>query len=287
MTATSSTADGDPAYVPGLSPSRANDFMQCPLLFRFRVVDRLPEPPSEAAARGTLVHSVLEELYDLPLGGRTPEAAQGLLPAAWESLRSTNPQYAELVTGAEELDRWLADAGRLVSTYFTLEDPNRLEPAGRELRVSSDLPDGPRLRGVIDRLDVAPDGALRVVDYKSGKSPRPAYQGSALFQMRFYGLVLWRERGEVPRMLQLVYLGDGRILRAEPTRADLEATEAKVRALWEAIRTAGRTGGWTPRRSALCGWCAHQAICPEFGGTPPPVPEGRVEVALGVRPDRA
>ncbi|NKY41704.1 PD-(D/E)XK nuclease family protein, partial [Cellulomonas septica] len=40
-----------PPSRPGLSPSRANDFLQCPLLFRFRVVDRLPEPPSAAAAR--------------------------------------------------------------------------------------------------------------------------------------------------------------------------------------------------------------------------------------------
>ncbi|HEX2823388.1 MAG TPA: PD-(D/E)XK nuclease family protein, partial [Streptosporangiaceae bacterium] len=37
-----------------LSPSRAADFMTCPLLYRFRVIDRLPEPPTTATARGTL-----------------------------------------------------------------------------------------------------------------------------------------------------------------------------------------------------------------------------------------
>lgn len=278
------TQSPERATTPGLSPSRANDFMQCPLLFRFRVIDRLPEPPSAAAARGTLVHSVLEDLYSLPQAERTVEAAHALVPNAWSRLLQAEDRYADLVTDDAELTAWLDGAGRLVSTYFTLEDPTRLEPEARELRVTSDLPDGPRLRGVVDRLDVAPDGALRVVDYKTGKSPKPAYQGSALFQMRFYGLVLWRERGIVPRMLQLVYLGDGQILRAEPTRTDLERTEQKVRALWDAIQDAARTGRWEPRRSALCGWCAHQAICPAFDGTPPPVPAGRVEVALGVRP---
>lgn len=258
--------------------------MQCPLLFRFRVIDRLPEPPSEAAVRGTLVHSVLEGLYDLPLGERTVGAARALLPGAWDTLQEANPQYADLVTGDHGLSDWLERAGTLVSTYFTLEDPNQLEPEGRELWVTSDLPDGPRLRGVIDRLDVAPDGALRIVDYKTGKSPKPAYQGSALFQMRFYGLVLWRERGEIPRMLQLVYLGDGQVLRAEPTQTDLEMTEAKVRSLWVDIQSAARTGDWTPRRSALCGWCAHQSVCPEFGGTPPEVPIDRVVSTIGVRP---
>lgn len=61
-----------PAMAPAsLSPSRASDFMQCPLLYRFRVIDRLPEKPSEAATRGTLVHSVLERLFDalLPPSG--------------------------------------------------------------------------------------------------------------------------------------------------------------------------------------------------------------------------
>src|SRR5207244_9756631 len=59
-----------------LSPSRAADFMSCPLLYRFRVIDRLPEAPSAAAARGTLVHAVLERLFDEPAPGRTPAAAR-------------------------------------------------------------------------------------------------------------------------------------------------------------------------------------------------------------------
>ncbi len=58
--------DAERPHGPSLSPSRAADFMTCPLLYRFRVVDRLPEPPSPAAARGTLVHAVLERLFDEP-----------------------------------------------------------------------------------------------------------------------------------------------------------------------------------------------------------------------------
>ena len=258
--------------------------MQCPLLFRFRVVDKLPEPPSSAAARGTLVHSVLEKLYDAPLGERTVELAQGMIPSEWDRLREASPEYAELFTDAAALDTWLDSAGRLVSTYFTLEDPNRLEPESREMFVESQLDGGPLMRGIVDRVDVAPNGAVRVVDYKSGKSPRPGYESSAVFQMRFYGLVLWRERGEMPKMLQLVYLGDGQVLRSEPTERELLATEQKVRTIWSSIETAATTGTWAPRRSKLCGWCAHQSICPEFGGTPPEIDPDAVERATGVRP---
>jgi putative RecB family exonuclease len=63
------------------------------------------------------------------------------------------------------------------------------------------------------------------------------------------------------------------VLRYSPDESDLLATERKVEALWKAIVTAQETGDWRPRRSALCGWCAHQGLCPEWGGTPPPLPE--------------
>ncbi|MCA5893530.1 PD-(D/E)XK nuclease family protein [Isoptericola sp. NEAU-Y5] len=287
-TGTGTVAGRDVApRAPGLSPSRAADFLRCPLLFRFRVVDRLPEPPSSAAARGTLVHAVLERLYDAPAGERTKAAALDLLPAEWERLVEVEPRYATLFepggdAAGTDVPSWLDGAGRLLGTYFRLEDPNRLEPQARELKVSTQLDGGPLLRGIVDRLDVAPNGAIRVVDYKSGRAPGPAYESAALFQMRFYGLVIWRERGVLPAMLQLVYLGDGQVLRAQPTRQQLEATQSKVVAVWDAVQTAARTGDWQPRRSRLCGWCAHQAVCPEFGGTPPVIPPGALRERLGV-----
>ena len=90
--------------------------------------------------------------------------------------------------------------------------------------------------------------------------------------MRFYALVLWRIHGRVPRLLQLLYLGSGEVLRYEPDEADLLATERKLHALWAAIQRRQRAGDWRPNPSRLCDWCDHQALCPAFGGTPPPLP---------------
>ncbi len=259
--------------VPALSPSRAADFKQCPLLYRFRVVDRIPSTPSPAAARGTLVHAVLERLFDVPADERTPERAVSLLPAAWESLVAEEPELAAMIGGSEQLseESWFREAGRLVERWFTLEDPTRLEPEARELYVETDI-DGLTLRGYVDRLDVAPGGELRVVDYKTGRSPSERFEGKALFQMKFYALVLWRLRGEVPRMLQLVYLGDGEVVRYEPDEHDLLAVEANVRAVWQAIERAAETGDWRPSPGRLCDWCEFKSLCPAFGGTPPPLP---------------
>ena len=155
----------------------------------------------------------------------------------------------------------------------------RLEPAERELYVETLLDSRLLLRGFVDRVDVSPDGRIRVVDYKTGRSPGPGFEAKALFQMKFYALVLWRTRGVVPSMLQLVYLGNAEILRYVPDEHDLRATERKVEAVWRAIRHAEETGDWRPSPSRMCDWCAHQALCPAYGGTPPPLPEPRGSAA--------
>jgi putative RecB family exonuclease len=258
-----------------LSPSRANDFMQCPLLYRFRVIDKLPEKPSEAATRGTLVHAVLERVFDDPAVERTAPRARAMVPGQWDRLLESRPELAGLFDGdaeGERLTRWLGEAERLVERWFSLEDPPRLEPAERELFVETELDSGLRLRGVIDRVDVAPTGEVRIVDYKTGKAPRPEYAESALFQMKFYALVVWRWKRVVPRRLQLVYLGSGEVVTYDPVEADLERVERKLLALWEAIKLATETGEWLPRPTKLCGWCDHKALCPEFGGTLPVYP---------------
>ena len=259
--------------VAALSPSRASDFMQCPLLYRFRVIDRLPQAPSAAAARGTLVHQVLERLFDLPAGGRTIEAAAAMVEPQWAALLQDEPELGGLVdaTDPAAVASWFGDAVSLIERWFTLEDPTRLEPAERELYVETDL-DGLTLRGYVDRLDVSPSGEMRVVDYKTGRSPSVLFEAKALFQMKFYALVLWRLRGKVPRMLQLVYLGNSEIVRYSPDEAELLAVEGKLKALWKAIETAAQTGDWQPRTSRLCDWCDHRALCPACVALPHPYP---------------
>jgi putative RecB family exonuclease len=286
---------------PSLSPSRAADFKTCPLLYRFRTIDRLPERRSLAAVRGTLVHSVLERLYDLPARERTADAARELVAPAWEELRadpevaalfaeddaahdaspSASPSAADDAPAPEgpSLEAWLASAGKLVETYFSLEDPSRIEPHGREELVEVTLPDGLLLRGYVDRLDVAPNGALRVVDYKTGSVPREAFEGKALFQMKFYALVLWRTRGVVASQLKLLYLGNGDALTYAPDEAELVRFERTLQAIWAAIERAVATGDFRPNRTRLCDWCDHQALCPAFGGTPPPFPAAAAAAA--------
>ncbi len=289
-----------------LSPSRAGDFKTCPLLYRFRCIDRLPERSSPDAVRGTIVHAVLERLFDLPAVERTPEAATALVDPQWEQLLEAEPALADMWTSASgdgdpgdgdggpgdgdgaagtgpdgtaagRLTAWLDSARALVEGYFTLEDPTRLEPADRECLVETVLDDGLLLRGYVDRLDVAPTGEVRVVDYKTGGAPRVAFEGRALFQMKFYALVLWRMRGVVPRQLRLIYLKDRDTLTYTPDEEELRRFARTLQAIWSAITRATREGDFRPSPGPLCAWCDHRPLCPAYGGTPPPYPGAEIE----------
>src|SRR3954454_7711982 len=92
-----------------LSPSRAGDFTSCPLLFRYRTIDRLPEGSSPDAVRGTLVHQVLEDIFDLPASERTPAAAHSMLQPAWTTLQGRSPSAREVAAPLDE-PSWLASA---------------------------------------------------------------------------------------------------------------------------------------------------------------------------------
>ncbi|WP_285791827.1 PD-(D/E)XK nuclease family protein [Micromonospora sp. NBRC 101691] len=264
-----------PTVRASLSPSRAADFKTCPLLYRFRSIDRLPERPSVEQVRGTLVHAVLERLFDLPAAGRTPTAAGDLVAPQWDRLVTEQPELAGLFPGDDPaaVADFLRSATTLLDGYFTVEDPQRLEPAERESLISAVVDDELLIRGYVDRLDVAPDGALRVVDYKTGGAPREAFEARALFQLKFYALVLWRTRGVVPRVLRLLYLRDAEVCDYTPDAEELERFERTVVALWRAIEQATERQDFRPRPSRLCDWCSHQTHCPTFGGTPPPFPE--------------
>lgn len=270
-----------PTPRPALSPSRATDFKQCPLLYRFRAIDRLPEATSAAQLRGSVVHAALEQLYGLPAGLRSPDTARSLVQRAWDQMVAAEPELAgELDPG--QPTQLLEDARALVSGYYRLEDPTRFDPKCCEQRVEVELADGTLLRGYIDRIDVAATGELRVVDYKTGKAPpaaRALAEFKAMFQMKFYAVALFRSRGVPPTRLRLIYLADGQLLDYSPDRDELLRFEKTLMAIWRAIQSAGETGDFRPNPSRLCDWCPHQQRCPAFGGTPPPYPGWPTEPA--------
>jgi len=242
-----------------LSPSAVSEYENCPQQYKYRKIDKLPEPPSLDAERGTLVHTVLQDLFEIPAAGRTVDSAIELLPSRWSAQLADKPALLEMVTNEKE---WLDRASALVKTYFSLENPTTFEATHREMHLENDFDTNVYLHGYVDRLDVAPTGEVRIVDYKTGKAPKPGWEEKALFQLRVYALLYWKNNGVLPRLLQLIYLGDGKLVKSNPTMAQLEATEKVLRRVAKDIFISIEKEYWPPKTSRLCDWCYFKTICP-------------------------
>lgn len=254
-----------------LSPSGAASFQACPQQYAFHYVWQLPSVAGIAAVTGTLVHEVLDQLYRLPATDRTPEQIPELLDEAWAKLTEESPRDVAVVDGLRDRYAWQQQVLAVALSYFRVENPQRVEPTYREIALSARL-DGVLLNGRIDRIDVGRGGAIRIVDYKTGRTPGEAWERKALFQLRMYG-VMWRlARDVAPARLLLLYLASGTQLSADTGPEDLDRCEQTLRALIAAIKKAYQTGDWRPRPSKLCDWCSYRPVCPAWGNTPPPMP---------------
>ncbi|WP_156230902.1 RecB family exonuclease [Corynebacterium occultum] len=254
-----------------LSPSRASDYQQCPLLYRLRSIDRLPEPKTVPQVKGNLVHAVLEEMHERPRTEREYPGAVKRLKPLWEQMCAKDGELLELVPEAE-LHDFLVDCRSLLRGYFQMENPQGFDAHKVEMYVDTVLPNGVPVRGFIDRVDIAPTGEVRVVDYKTGKKPLPRYSHSATFQMKFYALVYWRLFETIPAQLRLMYLKVMDSMFLAPSREELEYFERDLGELWAKIEGDGRSGDFRPKTSKLCDWCSFQELCPAFDGTPPEYP---------------
>jgi putative RecB family exonuclease len=258
-----------------LSPSSAADFKSCPQLFKYRVIDRVPVPTSVAAARGSLVHIVLERMFGEEAPRRTPDRAVELLWEVWEEIRLDEEYRFPGLTHAQE-EAWLTESRRMLLNLFRLEDPSLLQADKLEWFVEYELTDL-HLRGVIDRLEVGPDGSWILTDYKTGRVPGESRELSAFFGLHFYALVCWRAFDVMPKEIRLVYLGDPAVLTLNPHEQKLIAFERQLLALGKAIRRALEKDDWRTRPSPFCMSCAFQDRCPAWTPDPAAAPEGQAQ----------
>jgi len=251
-----------------LSPSKVSSFTDCALAFRFSAIDKLAEPPAPHTVKGTLVHSALERLFwDHPPGQRSAEAAHRCLEDAWEALED-DAEFLELDLDPDARVAFVADAHGLVDNYLRLEDPDGVDAVGVELSLEAAV-GGPRMRGIIDRLDRDADGGLVVVDYKTGRVPSEHNERARLGGVHFYALLCEAVLGRRPARVRLLYLRGPLSIEAVPSEQSLRGSQQRAGAVWSAIERACASEDFRPKPSALCSWCHFQPMCPAFGGTPP------------------
>jgi putative RecB family exonuclease len=245
-----------------LSPSKVASFKDCALAFKFSAIDHLPEPPAPWLAKGTLVHRALELLF-------CDEPADRTLAAALRHLETARAEVLadEEYAGLEVDDEFVADSEVLVRNYFELEDPTTVNAIGLELRVEADL-GTLRLRGIIDRLELGPEGELIVTDYKTGRAPGVSFEGSRLGGVQFYAFLCEQMFGRRPDRVQLLHLREPIAISSVPTDQSIRGLTMRTSAVWAAVERACERNDFRPRVSRLCDFCSFRDYCPAWGGDP-------------------
>ncbi len=248
-----------------LSPSKVSSFKDCALAFRLSAIDRLPEPPSAPAAKGTLVHRALELLmWEEDPSGRTVDAALAKLARAVPEVLD-GPEYAALALAGDERDEFVADAAGLIRNYFLLEDPAQVRVIGTELRLSVEI-GTLTLSGIIDRLDLDADGELIVTDYKTGRAPSVAYEQSRLGGVHFYAFLCEQVLGRRPARVQLLHLREPVAISTVPSDQSFRGLRQQTVAVWAAVEQACAREDFRPKPGWLCDHCAYHEYCPAVGG---------------------
>jgi putative RecB family exonuclease len=249
-----------------LSPSRVESFLSCPLAFRFVSIEKLPDPPTTATTRGSLVHRALELLFVRPAAERTDAALDQCVGAALAEYR-VHPDFTQLGLDADQAAQFERECRELCANYLRLEDPRTIREIGLELRLEAPVGDL-MLRGIIDRLELDDDGELVVTDYKTGRAPSPNFERKSLSGVHFYSFLCESVFGKRPSAIRLMYLKSGEIITARPTEQSTKFMTTRTNAVWKAVATACERDDFRPRQTALCNWCSYQQWCPEFGGDP-------------------
>ena len=254
-----------------LSPTAATTFRECEQLFLFRNLWRLPEPPSPALVKGSLVHLVLERMFERPAEERTPENLEAAFREEWRNVRGSYLGASPPLFGDRDAERdWGLESFQLLRNYVAFEDPADADLDARvvaneewlegEVAVEGGLPPLVVV-GKLDRLD-ALDGGLRVVDYKTGRSAgskayyppalRAELEDRALFQLRIYAWMLEKQFEQDASLystsdrvaeLRLLYLGGDAaeaVDEALPADADarrrvLDGVQDDLRSVWADI----------------------------------------------------
>jgi DNA helicase-2/ATP-dependent DNA helicase PcrA len=273
-----------------LSHSAIDNYLTCPLRYKYAQVVRVPTAPHHSMVYGAALHQAVQEFHRSQARGKplTEVELLAALDAAWsnEGFVSREHETARLEAGRAALRRFRES--QLV--------PGAVVPAWVEREFTFAL-GGDRVRGRFDRVDIVPvaarsetvtgllaggEGApsvfradviepmlellgpeeVTITDYKSSDVRDPAVakqRARDSLQLQIYAMAYEAMTGRLPDAVQLHFLDSGLVGRAELEPARLEKARAKI-----ATAAAGmRARDYTPKPSVLaCTYCPFRDICP-------------------------
>ena len=265
-----------------LSFYQIDDYLTCPLKFKYVHVLRVPIAPHHAIIYGSALHKAVQEFHRRQARGQamSDDELIAAFEAAWsnEGFLTREHEEARLEAGRAALRRFREAQLR----------PDAVIPAYVEREFSFTL-DGDRIRGRWDRVDierledaggheaggrplhadvVSPtlpglhDERVTITDYKSSDVRDPArarQRARESLQLSIYALGYQAQTGRLPDAVQLYFLESGLIGRSEVDDRRLNRARDQIAQAATGIRA--RAFEATPDYLA-CSYCAFREICP-------------------------
>lgn len=241
-----------------LSPSQAETYANCPRRYALERRLRLSDSDSPYAQFGSLVHEVLEraEAAVIDTGDRHAklEDCLGILEEVWGEADFGSPQLNTA---------WQSQAEEALRKLYE-NWPSSGTPIDVETWVEETIA-GVRWVGKIDRLEKT-DAGLKVVDYKTSRTPATREEAAESIQLGFYAMAAGALHGEEVVAAEMWY-PRSRSKGVSTPAFDLEGLPS-VRLKMETVTSAILDEEWSPQVSDNCRNCGFRLSCPAW-------PEGR------------
>ena len=237
-----------------LSFSRLKRFESCPLSFKLHYIDRLKSAPGDALKFGSLLHTVLENVYqwviDEEYAGRLDaERALALYRDEWG--KSGLAGLGLFQEGFAILNAYINENAMV--------DHRNILAVEQEFR----LPVGNfEVLGYIDRVDRIDDETIEIIDYKSNRLLFTRDEVENDLQLSLYHLAaqkLWPWAKNI--RLAFHMLRHGVKMRTERTDEQIEAAAAYIESLGKMTEQATE---FPARLNTNCVWCDHRQQCPTY-----------------------
>lgn len=242
-----------PTEVKSLSYSQLNTYEFCPLKYKYQYVLKIPTTPHGSASFGSSVHNTLQKFYKLYAEDQEIGLPHlmNLLEASWIPIGYRS---------REEQKRQKEEARQMLENYFHSFHSQEIAVMDLEkmfkIKVGSDI----FLTGKIDRVDEKGDGAIEIIDYKTGRMPDDKKLKKdmqlAIYAMAASDYGLYQKPIEKIN-LSFYYLAHREKITLQRTEEDIHDVKMKVRDIAEKIRD----GHFPPNTGKWCDSCDFRMIC--------------------------